>query len=243
MEICSEKLIVFQEEKCVRKYFNFVLKILGALLLLAVIIFLIVLIATVVRNKAFDYAMFTLSHILVILLMLYILKQSVKVTNNNDSFFDWLVNLDGSSELLSKLFNNEPNSSDLLKNLNITYKKLLAYSKHDKINLYLLRAYFKSINNDVAFDVFAKAFIAFLFGIFATNISNGRLLEVLNIFTNSTLTEIKIDGTFRMFLQVGTLIISFIMVVAFSIKDLYSSKKRINIIQEILDVAINNIKE
>jgi hypothetical protein len=238
-----KKLVVLQEAKGVRKYFIFVLKTLGALLLLAVFILLIAQIATVVRNKAFDYVMVTFSYILVILFMLYILEQSGKVTSKNDSLFDWLANLDGGSELLSKLLNVEPNSNDLLKNLNITYKKLLAYSKHDKINLYLLRAYFKSINNDIAFDVFGKAFIAFLFGIFATNISNGRLLEVFNIFTNSTLAQIKIDGTFQMFLQVGTLIISFIMVTAFSIKDLYSSKKRINIIQEILDVAINNIKE
>lgn len=94
------------------------------------------------------------------------------------------------------------------------------YAKHDIRKLRLLKAYFKSINNESPFDLFVKMFITFLFGAFATNLSNGN---IINYFTRVTSHEINVSHSFQTILNLAMLIIMFLIGIVFIICDIFNN--------------------
>ncbi|CAH0298459.1 hypothetical protein SRABI80_04165 [Peribacillus frigoritolerans] len=103
----------------------------------------------------------------------------------------------------------------------------------------LLKAYFKSVNNETSYDLLGKLFITFLFGLLATNLSNGNILIYINqIFSQ----EIKVSPTYETILDFVMVFLLFLTVITRFIKDLFSHKKRTKIIEEILEVCIKELE-
>ena len=152
----------------------------------------------------------------------------------------WLDSLDGSYNLLQKLFKNHEVKVDTLDNLDKVYRELLVYTEQDIRKMKLLKAYFKSINNENSNDLVSKVVITFLFGLFATNLSNGTLLYYTNmVFTH----QIKVSNSYETFLDILMIVLMFIIVIKLVINDLYSDKKRTKIVEEILEVCINEVEK
>lgn len=207
-------------------------------LLLFVIFGIWLFVAYKIDNKIGDYSVVTLPYVFCIALFYYLINTIEKKEKNN-SIYMWLEKLDGSYNLLQKLFRNHKVKEDTLENLDRVYKELLVYTGHDIRKLRLLKAYFKSINNETSYDLFGKVFITFLFGLLATNLSNGNILN----FINKTIThEIKVSPTYETLLDIIMVFALFIILIKNLMGELFNHKKRSKIIEEVLDVCINELE-
>lgn len=210
-------------------------KIFFSILVIILLTFIVCIIAYKIGTQVGDYTLSILSSIYTVLLLGYILQKTSNVNKKNDSLYEWLDRLDGEYLLSNKILGDNKDQKDILRNLTITYNNLKIYSQHNKINLKLLKAYYKALYTENYFDLFTKTFIAFIFGLFATNLNNGKLLNLFSEFSNR---EIHINNTVQYSLDFLTLVIIFILVMIYIIRDFLSSRKRLIIIQELLDIAI-----
>ncbi|MGW8429208.1 hypothetical protein ACWGJQ_27835 [Peribacillus simplex] len=211
-----------------------------AFILFSFVIFGIwVFIAYGINNKIGDYSAVTFTYVFGIVFFYCLLNNTIVKEKKDNSLYMWLDRLDGSYNLLQKLFIKHEVQEDTFENLDKVYRELLAYTGHDIRKLRLLKAYFKSLNNETSFDLFGKIFITFLFGILATNLSNGKILNYVNqIFT----LEIKVSNSYETFLDFIMIFSMFFIAIKQLINGLFSDKKRTKIIEEVLEVCIKELE-
>lgn len=216
-------------------YLRLLLKIFFVFLVLLALASVITFFAYKAGPTIGDYTVTIVANLIVIIYLGYILKQTFGLKEKDDSLYEWLDRLDGGQTMLSKILQDTSVQKDVLENLTNAYNKILVYSKHRKIDLKLLKAYYKALNTENSLDLFAKTFIAFVFGLFATNINNGNLIALINNFSNR---EVTINSSIQNYIDILTLFIIFVLVMSFIIRDFYSNRKRLILIQELLEVAI-----
>lgn len=218
-----------------KAYFRLIFKIFISLLILIIITFIVSLIAYQIGPQVGDYTLSILSSIFMVIFLGIILQQTSNVMKKDDSLYEWLDRLDGEYSLSNKILGDTTNQKDILKNLTITYNNLIIFSQHNKINLKLLKAYYKALYTENYFDLFTKTFIAFIFGLFATNINNGKLMDLFSNFINR---EVNINSNVQYLIDFLTIVIIFILAMIYIIRDFSSTRKRLVILQELLDIAI-----
>ncbi|MDQ0975997.1 threonine/homoserine/homoserine lactone efflux protein [Neobacillus niacini] len=209
------------------------------LLIFFIISTIFVFIAYLINPKYVDYVILIILNTFIIIFFYYSLIYSNNKKQNNKILYNWIDRLDGSDSFIIKILDNAEVKENLLENLEFVYKKLLVYSEHDVTKLRLLKGYFKSLNNEAPFDLFGKVFLTFLFGVFATNLSNGN---IINYFTRVTSHEIDVSQIFQTVVNLSMLIIMFLIGIVFIIRDIFANKKRTKIIEEILDVCIKELE-
>lgn len=218
--------------KIVKECFAFLLKVLIISGILGFISYKI--------NPVFlDYIVVITLYVLIIIFFYYSLNYTHVKKSDNKSIYNWLDRLDGEDSFLLALFNNSKVQKDILENLEIVYKKLLIYSGHDLRKLRLLKGYFKSLNNETPFDLFVKLFITFLFGVFATNLSNGNIFKY---FTKVSSHVINVSTNFQTGINTMMLIVMLLIAITFIIRDMFINKKRTKVIEEILEVCIKELE-
>jgi hypothetical protein len=185
-----------------------------------------------------DYVGLIMTYFAIILFTFYLNNVSVKKQDKKLLNY-WLDTLGGSNELIETLIGKEEDKKDIIKNLEIVYSKVLVYSEHDIRKLRLLKGYFKSINNESPSDMFFKLFATFLFGVVATNLSNGNINNLIMAILphNFHVTDgfLKISNT-TMFSIV------FLIFILNIIRDMFTHKKRTKVIEEIIDVCIKELE-
>ncbi|MED4691304.1 hypothetical protein [Peribacillus frigoritolerans] len=222
-----------------KDFFKLSVKMLAILLSTCVFGSILVFIAYRINNTIGDYLFVTIPYVFAIVFFYYLLNESIVNREKDNSIYMWLDKLDGSYNFLEILFGNHEVQEDTLENLDRVYKELLTYTGHDIRKLRLLKAYFKSVNNETSYDLLGKLFITFLFGLLATNLSNGNILIYINqIFSQ----EIKVSPAYETILDFIMVFLLFLTVITRFIKDLFSHKKRTKIIEEILEVCIKELE-
>ena len=192
-----------------------------------------------INSKLSAYVTVTLLYIILIIFFFYFLNYSKIKERKNKSLYAWLDILDGKTIFLENLYKNKNVENDLLQNMNNIYNELLEYTGKDIRKLRLLKVYFKSINNESPIDLFGKVFITFLFGIFAANLSNGK---ILSYFSGVSPHSLALSSDYLTTLNV-------IMVgrpghigLAFILSELFIDKKRTKLIEEVLEICIKELE-
>jgi hypothetical protein len=192
-----------------------------------------------INPKLVDYVGISIPYIFIVIFFYYSLNYTNKKNRNDKSIYYWLDRLDGGNNLLLNILEQNETQGDILKNLEIVYIKLLVYTGHDLKKLRLLKGYFKSVNNETSIDLFLKLFITFLFGVFATNLSNGNIIDFFNGVTSH---EINVSTGFLTILNLLMLFLMFLIAMAFIIRELFIDKKRVKVVEEILEVCIKQLE-
>jgi hypothetical protein len=216
-----------------------ILKFLVYLLIFVIISGILVFITYEINPKFVDYVIVTIPNAFIIIFFYYSLIYTNIKKRNDKTIYNWIDRLNGSDSFILKLLDNAEVQEDILENLEIVYKNLLVYSEHDIRKLRLLKAYFKSLNNEAPFDLFVKMFITFLFGVFATNLSNGK---IINFFNHVSSHEINISHSFQTILNIMMLFTMFLIGIVFIIREMFTNKKRTKVIEEVLEICIKELE-
>jgi hypothetical protein len=215
------------------------LNIIVFLLTYLIISGILVSLTYIINPNFVDYVGVSIPYIFIVLFFYYSLNYTNLRNRKDKTIYYWLDRLDGGNNLLLNLLEQNETQGDVLENLEIVYKKLLVYTGHDIKKLRLLKGYFKSVNNETSIDLFLKLFIAFLFGIFATNLSNGNIMDYFNGVTSH---EINVSNGFLTILNLIMVFLMFLIGIAFIIRELFIDKKRVKVVEEVLEVCIKQLE-
>jgi len=208
--------------------------------LIILILIIISFLTYLISPSLSGYLTITAFYLILIGFSFYYLNYSKIKERKNKSLFAWLDILDGNNEFLENLYSHKKVEKDLLINLNTVYDAVLNYTERDIKKLRLLKVYFKSINNESPIDLFAKVFITFLFGIFAANLSNGK---ILSHFKGVSPLALDISSTYLTVLNLIMLFFMFLIGVTFILSELFIGKKRTKFIEEVLEMCIKEVEE
>jgi hypothetical protein len=221
--------------KILKNSLNIIVFLLAYFIISGILMFLTYLI----NPNLVDYVGVSIPYIFIVIFFYYSLNYTNLRSRKDKSIYYWLDRLDGGNKLLLNLLEQNETQGDILENLENLYKKLLVYTGHDIKKLRLLKGYFKSVNNETSIDLFLKLFITFLFGVFATNLSNGNIMDYFNGVTSH---EINVSNGFLTILNLLMVFFMFLIGIAFIIRELFTDKKRVKVVEEVLDVCIKQLE-
>lgn len=171
-------------------------------------------------------------------LLLYIIKVgNINKSKDKDSLYVWLDKLGGGHSLLNDLF-IQKNNRDVITNLEEVYYTFNHFTKYDKRKLKLLKAYYKTLNEEGPLDIFFKSIHGVILAIVIWGVNKGYLLSLAQ-YTGDTST-LGVAQSYITVLNFISFIIIGITYFALLIIDYFSGKKRIKIVLEILDVCIDD---
>lgn len=207
---------------------RFILPILGFFILSALAILL---------NNVYG---FYLAIVLIYGSVLYFFFLAILLPLKTDrtNLYGWLDSLGGGQTFLTDLFAKVHTEKEIINNLNKVYNLLMVYSEHNLRKLKLLRAYFKTINNENAADMFSKTVITGIVSFILWTFQKGNLVGKINMNFTDLNINIKVIEVFNIVLYLGI----FLIWLAFMIIDYFQNKKINKIVLEILEVCIEEVK-
>jgi len=177
-----------------------------------------------------------------ILLMyyLFILFTFKMDKSSNDSVNQWLDRLDGSEKLCKDLFPSKKKKK-VLENLEYVFQRLNEYTNGDKKKLRLLKRYFKTLNNEDAYDLFFKTFLGILVAVVIWGINKGSFRNIASV--TDKIVNLDISLTYVSILNILVLIFEGVLFFVILINDYFTNKTRNRILVEIIEVCIEKYED